>query len=705
MWIFTNSGFFSVVRNPDKDALTVCARVAADLDRLRERYAPALSPTVAGDGTDYPYCATIGREAFAQGLTRVALDLDYANFKDEVAATQGDARAAIYGKVWGELLALDGAELHPSAGRPAPRDDHAVAYGGVVLDDARRVLLRESAGHFGGIWTFPKGRPEGGEKHPADTATREVREETGINATIVEALPGAFAGVVTETRYFLMAPLGEAGPWNHETRVIRWADQEEAARLLALSPNAITRARDLRVLALAFARHDAQRRGEPRIAAPHDWFTAPLPGRRATLAIERSFSADEMARLGRGLIPDSMDDRWFVYWDDAQLFFHRSWTGFGVYIAHLARRGDAFVLTHAEVNRDPEQYAETDDRYDTAILNYLLDSQLPGSDAEWPLRENAPEGTASTTVASVLLLPDPEPRFHVASAQAGGRMIEAWSTARLPFEPKDWRRDFRQRLREAVSGLVATSSEVLHAVYISPVTSMVDAENVLFYNVDSGRFAAATREGLRFERVIAVPPPCPAPLASAADRYHYHAYRLVARNAPFQYWTPSPILVRWEVAFPNTAAPWPLAPIWYALKRAIPKVLDATPLPGRFGLRVVLTLPAMSRASAVALVKPVFDGVVSALHQHDGTDEAEIAARLAHELHAEVAEIIGLLQSRAGTVLGTRRVVWPWGATVQWNPRDEDCFAGELLLERDSAAASCWLRAEVFAIEQIEEVS
>ena len=37
MWIFTTIGFFSIVRKPGTDFLTVRARVASDLDDLRRQ--------------------------------------------------------------------------------------------------------------------------------------------------------------------------------------------------------------------------------------------------------------------------------------------------------------------------------------------------------------------------------------------------------------------------------------------------------------------------------------------------------------------------------------------------------------------------------------------------------------------------------------------------------------------------------------------
>lgn len=106
MWLITTIGFFSVVQKPGDTILTVRARVADDLDRLREQYMPTLSATRANEGTDYPYRATIDHAAFAQGLAQLTQAIDYSNFKDEVARALGHRRAHIYHKVWHSLFEL-----------------------------------------------------------------------------------------------------------------------------------------------------------------------------------------------------------------------------------------------------------------------------------------------------------------------------------------------------------------------------------------------------------------------------------------------------------------------------------------------------------------------------------------------------------------------------------------------------------------------
>jgi hypothetical protein len=111
MWLFTTIGFYSVVQKAGARELTVRARVRADLDRLREKYLPELSPTESGTGTDYPHRGRVSHEAFARALARLATDIDYSNFKNIIYAEQGGERAHVYGDVWHALLALENEDV------------------------------------------------------------------------------------------------------------------------------------------------------------------------------------------------------------------------------------------------------------------------------------------------------------------------------------------------------------------------------------------------------------------------------------------------------------------------------------------------------------------------------------------------------------------------------------------------------------------
>ena len=100
-----------------------------------------------------------------------------------------------------------------------------------------------------------------------------------------------------------------------------------------------------------------------------DWKTEPMPARRETFVLSRSFSEDEMAALRRGFVPQAMEDKWFWYMEGSTLWAHRSWSGFCIYRIDFREDGRHVVT----VNRDPEQYGCTDIGEDTETLNKLLD--------------------------------------------------------------------------------------------------------------------------------------------------------------------------------------------------------------------------------------------------------------------------------------------------------------------------------------------
>jgi 8-oxo-dGTP pyrophosphatase MutT (NUDIX family) len=258
MWLITPTGFFSIVCKPgDMKAgtLTIRARVKSDLDALRQQCLPSLGMVTENEGTDYPYRAKAKRSEVAKALAQMVERLDYDNFKNEVAEKQGHHRAKAYHEVWDVLYDLE--KKTASASKAAPKSKETTstsgqrpnAFGGIILDEKKRVLLRRPRGDFDGyIWTFPKGRPEPGEK-PELAALREVKEETGYSAKIIKELFGSFAGGTSITKYFLMTPVGPPSTFDgKETTEIKWATLDEATTLIGMTTNNIGKSRDLSVL-------------------------------------------------------------------------------------------------------------------------------------------------------------------------------------------------------------------------------------------------------------------------------------------------------------------------------------------------------------------------------------------------------------------------------------------------------------------------
>jgi 8-oxo-dGTP pyrophosphatase MutT (NUDIX family) len=248
MWLFTTFGFFSVVqKEPSDDFLTVRARYAADLDRLRERV-PRLSATVAGGGSDYPYRAKIPHADLALALSDITRAIGYSNFKNAAGKELGQVRAQQLHEVWHVMSALGREVTKPSKHERDVASAAADAFGGVVIDARNQLLLREPNNHYGGyVWTFAKGHPDPGET-PEQTALREVREELGVEARIVKALPGVFEGDTSKTQFFLMRHVRDIGKPSDETRETRWVSSADARLLIQKTKTIKGRQRDLAVL-------------------------------------------------------------------------------------------------------------------------------------------------------------------------------------------------------------------------------------------------------------------------------------------------------------------------------------------------------------------------------------------------------------------------------------------------------------------------
>ena len=108
-----------------------------------------------------------------------------------------------------------------------------------------------------------------------------------------------------------------------------------------------------------------------------DWHTEQMPSENTILSIQKTFTPEEYGELQKGILPEQMEDKWFIYFEDDRLYFHRSWTGHCTYIAEFEKiDGGYYCISRVIVNRNKDQYSEQDDTWDTMLLLYLIDSML-----------------------------------------------------------------------------------------------------------------------------------------------------------------------------------------------------------------------------------------------------------------------------------------------------------------------------------------
>lgn len=127
-----------------------------------------------------------------------------------------------------------------------------------------------------------------------------------------------------------------------------------------------------------------------------DWKTQAMPDATVTREVERRYSAAEAEAIRFGSLPWQMEDKWFIFYEDGKLFFHRSWTGLCVFVMHFREDGDALVAHRLDIN------GETADADSESLAFHLIEALLlgrivdmPGAEPDNPVKEWSVMGQAS----------------------------------------------------------------------------------------------------------------------------------------------------------------------------------------------------------------------------------------------------------------------------------------------------------------------
>jgi hypothetical protein len=104
-----------------------------------------------------------------------------------------------------------------------------------------------------------------------------------------------------------------------------------------------------------------------------DWANEPMPISSKFLVIDAVFTPEEFQSITLGCIPNGMDERWFMYYDEPWFYMHRSWTGYCIYKVRFEECATGFKIVEVIANRDPSQYIVADDALDASLLQEILD--------------------------------------------------------------------------------------------------------------------------------------------------------------------------------------------------------------------------------------------------------------------------------------------------------------------------------------------
>lgn len=149
-----------------------------------------------------------------------------------------------------------------------------ISYGIVLIDPTSgKVLLRKPTGNFDGYsWTFAKGGAKSNE-HPLTAALREVKEETGYDAKIVNQIEDLFYSGSGKPSAFYVGVIDKNAPVTigPETSAMKLVDFEDGQKLIKEGTNKAGIDRDLQILSKIFGK-------KPSVITTDVGVHQPVPG-------------------------------------------------------------------------------------------------------------------------------------------------------------------------------------------------------------------------------------------------------------------------------------------------------------------------------------------------------------------------------------------------------------------------------------------
>lgn len=115
------------------------------------------------------------------------------------------------------------------------------------------------------------------------------------------------------------------------------------------------------------------------IATKYTWRNQAIDNPKR-IAIDLHLTDKQFSKMINGLIPQQMEDKWFIYYENEWLYFHRSWTGNGIYKAKLNKENDGYSITEFWAERNQEKYKNEDDNSDIENFSFLIARGLLGID-------------------------------------------------------------------------------------------------------------------------------------------------------------------------------------------------------------------------------------------------------------------------------------------------------------------------------------
>lgn len=122
-----------------------------------------------------------------------------------------------------------------------------------------------------------------------------------------------------------------------------------------------------------------------------------------------------------------------------------------------------------------------------------------------------------------------------------------------------------------------------------------------------------------------------------------------------------------------------------------------------WGISIAINAPSSLSIACSTIVKPLIDGITSALHCHDGSNIDCVSEQLGKNLRvSDDIPIRSLLEDSDHALFGRTNLLYPYRNNVKWNPRDDYCTYCSMKCLRDLPEESLKITALIFDMTQHE---
>jgi hypothetical protein len=87
-----------------------------------------------------------------------------------------------------------------------------------------------------------------------------------------------------------------------------------------------------------------------------DWKTEPMGSSREFVPLGQPVGDEQFERVRLGLLPEEMEDKWFMFYEAPFLYCHRSWTGFEAFRLRIDRNASGWWLYEIVVNMEAGKF-------------------------------------------------------------------------------------------------------------------------------------------------------------------------------------------------------------------------------------------------------------------------------------------------------------------------------------------------------------